>query len=534
MRNYIPAYVVTGFLNVGKTSYLNRYLHWRSRKENLRFCVVQFESGEEKLQVQDLPCDVLHFSVKELEQDTREISKQIGHFFFSHEIDELWIEWNGTISVSMLYDLFLNKDSKEKLMLSHYSRIHKIIHVADADTFPILLKGAGIPLMQQVAESDVVIVRNADTRQKMIHIKDIVHSINPDADICRTNSFAEKKLPFEEIMPPAVTFMLGAFILIAVWIFAKVIFQMTNLPFDKIINVFLGILLEAFPFLLIGTLLSSAIQIFVPRRVIEQHFPKNPAAGMLFAIVAGFCLPACDCASVPIFRSMIRKGIPLSAAVVFMTVSPVINPVVILSTYYAFSGNWKVVAARMGLGILSSLSIGTIFAFAKPSENILKETFGSDLCTCGCMQSSSGTNKPAAKVEQFLQHSRNEFLNVGKYLLIAALISAVLQTAFPAASFSNSNGSLFPSLLIMMVLAFLLSMCSTADAVVARSFAKQFPMSALMGFLVFGPMMDLKNMIMLSGMFQKRWVIRFAVTVFACCFLVVFLCFHAGLGRYLP
>lgn len=45
----------------------------------------------------------------------------------------------------------------------------------------------------------------------------------------------------------------------------------------------------------------------------------------------------------------------------------------------------------------------------------------------------------------------------------------------------------------MMVMAFGLSLCSSSDAVITRSFAAQLPMGAIMGFLVFGPMMDIKT-----------------------------------------
>ncbi|HCX61767.1 MAG TPA: permease, partial [Clostridiales bacterium] len=89
---------------------------------------------------------------------------------------------------------------------------------------------------------------------------------------------------------------------------------------------------------------------------------------------------------------------------------------------------------------------------------------------------------------------------------------------------SAQNGTaLAISMIIMMVMAFVLSLCSSSDAVVARSFANQFPMGALMGFLVFGPMMDIKNVMMLSSGFSKSFIGRFLFTSFVVCFLTVFL-----------
>ena len=94
--------------------------------------------------------------------------------------------------------------------------------------------------------------------------------------------------------------------------------------------------IASYPFLFIGVLLSSFIQVFLSEKVIQRWFPKNALLGMLFALVCGFCLPVCDCATIPMFKSLIKKGVPTSSAVVFMVATPVINPVVILSTYYAF------------------------------------------------------------------------------------------------------------------------------------------------------------------------------------------------------
>ena len=72
-----------------------------------------------------------------------------------------------------------------------------------------------------------------------------------------------------------------------------------------------------------------------------------------------------------------------------------------------------------------------------------------------------------------------------------------------------------------ILLAFLLSLCSSSDAVVARSMAGTFSTVPLLGFLVFGPMMDIKNVMMLRGYFKASFIVRLALTVFAVCFGVV-------------
>lgn len=105
-------------------------------------------------------------------------------------------------------------------------------------------------------------------------------------------------------------------------------------------TIFMGVFLQAVPFLLLGVLISSAIQVFIPVGVLERIFPSNPVFAMGMGIGAGFFLPVCDCASIPVFQGLLKKGVPLPAAICFMTAAPIVNPVVLLSTYYAFNGSF--------------------------------------------------------------------------------------------------------------------------------------------------------------------------------------------------
>ena len=101
--------------------------------------------------------------------------------------------------------------------------------------------------------------------------------------------------------------------------------------------------------------------------------------------------------------------------------------------------------------------------------------------------------------------------------MLGALVSALFQTLDRSFPWGNGGDGLFLPLLVLMGMAFFLSLCSSADAVVARSFAGQFPMGALMGFMVFGPMMDIKNLILLSGGFSRKFVLRLCLTSFRIC-----------------
>jgi uncharacterized membrane protein YraQ (UPF0718 family) len=217
-----------------------------------------------------------------------------------------------------------------------------------------------------------------------------------------------------------------------------------------------------------------------------------------------------------------------------MTAAPVINPVVILSTYYAFSGNLKVVAARICLGIVSSVIIGLFFAprSSKKDEVLRGGAFYRLMCGCSGYEDLGSAATFRGKTALFIRHSQTEFFSVGKYLVIGTFFASFFQMSgtysFAAA---QNRGGLAASLLVMMMMAFALSLCSSSDAVIARSFARQFPMGALMGFLVFGPMMDIKNVMMLSSGFSARFIGKLLAVAFLVCFFVVFIFFSfEGIG----
>ncbi len=312
---------------------------------------------------------------------------------------------------------------------------------------------------------------------------------------------------------------------------------------NKVLNIFLGIVFQALPFLLIGVSLSSLIQVFVSRESIERIFPKSLGGGMAVAIFAGFLLPVCDCASIPIFRSLVKKGVPMPAAVSFMTAAPVINPVVMLSTYYAFGGNVTYVIVRVLLGIIAAASVGAIFYFFPvvnwekskvhqlESHSELEEGYDApcSLHCCSHIEQENVGECFVSKIRRTLRHSQSEFFEVGGYLLFGAFVTAVIQTFLSFESFASS-GNYALSVVIMMVMAFLLSLCSSSDAVIGKSLAFKFPAGSVMGFLVFGPMMDIKNVILLSGFFSNKFIGRLIFATVSCSFLAVFLLARVLLG----
>lgn len=289
--------------------------------------------------------------------------------------------------------------------------------------------------------------------------------------------------------------------------------------------IFLGIILEALPFILLGSLISSMIHQFVSEETIKKCLPQNKVLGVLMASMMGIVFPICECAIVPIVRRLLKKGVPLYIAITFMISVPIINPIVLFSTFVAFKGFPEIVMLRAFMGLAVAWIVGAILSYLQvENEEVLLPT-SSSVLACGCHENTVAisqltTNMPKRKnhIHDVLYHTSIEFYEIGKLLIIGALISAIFKSVVPRDFLLTFGENNILSIMAMMGFAFVLSLCSEVDAFVARSFMGIFSTGSVMAFLVLGPMIDIKNYIMLSGTFKKSFVIFFTVVLFVLVF----------------
>ncbi|MEH6996650.1 permease, partial [Neobacillus drentensis] len=255
-------------------------------------------------------------------------------------------------------------------------------------------------------------------------------------------------------------------------------------------------LIEALPFILLGVLISGIIQIFVTEEMMARIIPKNKILAVLSAALIGAIFPACECGIVPITRRLMAKGVPLYAAIPFMLTGPVINPIVLFSTFIAFGNNWDMVLYRGGIALLVALIVGGLLSI-QFKDSQLKN----DVADHVHRKSFKG------KFIGMLKHSIDELFSVGKFLILGAFVAALIQTTVKTSTLLDIGQGPLSSNLVMMGLAYVLSLCSEADAFVAASFRSTFSTGSLVAFLVFGPMLDIKNTLMLLGTFKAKFVL---------------------------
>jgi uncharacterized membrane protein YraQ (UPF0718 family) len=318
-------------------------------------------------------------------------------------------------------------------------------------------------------------------------------------------------------------------------------------------TLFLSLLVEAMPFLLLGVLFSSLLLFFIEERKLVEIMPTNPFLGALCGSMIGFLFPVCECGNVPVARRLLMQGVPTSVAIGFLLAAPTINPIVIWATWTAFRDQPEIVVLRVVLSLAIATIIGFLFSFqqdlspyvqpaiarymkfnppAKPEPKrrgrrsqehpepavnpllqsgtyILGGKAGiSTRLGANLSQTDPTTSQPNKSVRDklrlVLDNIVQELRELGGVMIIGSAIAAAIQVLAPRDFILSLGAGPITSILAMLVLAAVVSICSTVDSFFALSFASTFTSGSLLAFLVFGPMIDIKGVGLMLSIFKPK------------------------------
>lgn len=303
--------------------------------------------------------------------------------------------------------------------------------------------------------------------------------------------------------------------------------------FYTLSTIFLGIFIEAAPFLLMGTLASGFVEVFLDREAIQRLMPKGALWGALAGGLLGFVFPVCECGVIPLTRRFFSKGLAPATGIAFLLASPVINPIVVASTYAAY-GWGPILFWRIGLSFFIAVAVGLVFALQNRPSQILKPAPLIQVQISGASvdypHGLLALPSLGQRVLRALGIAGDEFFEMGRYLIAGSLVAALLQTLVPQTALLAVGSGPLLSVLVMMALAVLLSICSTVDAFVSLAFVGSFSSGSILSFLVFGPMVDIKSILLYLQVFQRKTVVYIVWLVFLFVLLAsVFINLNLGL-----
>ncbi|MDR0846827.1 MAG: permease [Lactobacillales bacterium] len=285
-------------------------------------------------------------------------------------------------------------------------------------------------------------------------------------------------------------------------------------------SIFLSIIIEALPFVLLGCVVSGLLHRYLDEETIEKILPKNKFLAVIVGTFVGFFFPSCECGIIPIVKRLLSKGVPEYVAFAFMLSAPIINPIVLFATFSAFSNSFRFMWLRFFGGIFVSLLVGIFLAYFN-KEKVLKKIaeHDGDSCSCSCSCGHDhGRHSHGDHKHSVLKSASDEFFDSGKYLIVGSLLAAAMQTYLPTRIIEHFNTNLPLSIAVMMLLAFTLSLCSEADAFIGSSLLSLFNPAAVVAFLVIGPMVDIKNLLMMRASFRSKFILKLVT-------LIIFLAF---------
>jgi len=262
-----------------------------------------------------------------------------------------------------------------------------------------------------------------------------------------------------------------------------------NLPNNTqdLLTVSISVILESLPFVVLGILLSIAVQIWLPEDFIIKRLPKNAILRRMTISLLGMLMPVCECGNIPLARGLIVKGLSVPDSLTFLLAAPILNPITIITTQQAFGGDTTILVARLLGGFLIANIIGWIFSKYSSKKSMLTDSFAAI-----CKQPSTHHHSKKGKTRQSAKILLQELNAIMPALFIGALIAGAIQLLGPREVLTVLGADPVLSVFAMILLAFIVSICSNVDAFFALAFKSTFTTGAIVSFLTFGPMIDIK------------------------------------------
>lgn len=494
--------IITGFLESGKTTFIKEMIASGITEEYEGIALLLCEEGE--AEYEDAFLKQHNISLIPVEEPDILTGEYLAKLSEKKDLDYILIEYNGTWDMQRLLGMRLGGEC----------RIRNIVYISEAGTFTSHYSNMAALLRPHMENSDYVVVNRHENLKpaEKKELKDKVRKINPGIKTVFLNSIQEDKkflrifTPFEDMKRTVTPGMILLMFLLLLLCFLPNRYLTVFYSYTQKVSIsFLSILIQAIPFILLGAFLSSILQLIIPMSFIIRQLSKNNWKSFLAASLAGFCFPVCDCGLAPLVSGLLKKNMPLPQVITFWLASAAVNPVVILSVYYAFPENRTMIFARVLGGVVIGIAVGCILMLLKVrTRDVIRADAGLNLMSSDMVYENNRTGKAAAVIKG----AQIEFFRVLKYVIIGALVSSLCLTFLPQTVQLFISGNSMVQFLIMLVIAVFMSTCSTSNAFIGRSFYGQFTLPAVLSFMVLGPMLDFKNIIILSEVLTKKFIVQ--------------------------
>jgi uncharacterized membrane protein YraQ (UPF0718 family) len=272
------------------------------------------------------------------------------------------------------------------------------------------------------------------------------------------------------------------------------------------ITLTLSVVVEALPFVILGALVSVGIRLFATTQRFIQLLPKHPLLRRLSISFLGSLMPVCECGNMPVARGMVITGLSVAESTTFLLAAPIVNPITVLTTYEAFRLDPSIVWIRVVGALLIANLVGGLIALYKDQTELVSKGFYKTLCKVEMADEHHHADHHASRWQEGIAVFRSEVSLMLKMLCLGGAIAGLTQIFVPREVLTGLGGHPIFSILAMISLAFIVSLCSNVDAFFALAYSSTFTAGSIVAFLVFGPMIDIK-MLALMRTTYKTWLL---------------------------
>ncbi|GAA2978860.1 uncharacterized membrane protein YraQ (UPF0718 family) [Microbacterium terrae] len=274
----------------------------------------------------------------------------------------------------------------------------------------------------------------------------------------------------------------------------------------------ISVLIESLPFVALGVVLSIVVQVWVPPGVIERWMPRAPWARRAVLSLLGMVVPVCECGNVPFARGLLMRGFSVPETLTFLIAAPIVNPIVIITTHQAFGFDDGILIARLLGGYAIANLIGWLYSRHPSPDALLTDRFRE---TCDLV-----VHEPGGRWRRSLAQFVIELRAVMPALVIGSALAGAVQVLVPRDALLAIGSNPALSIVAMIVLAMVVSICSNVDSFFALSFASTFTPGSIVAFLLVGPLVDVKMLALLRTTFTTRTLVGLSAVVILAAFAI--------------
>jgi uncharacterized membrane protein YraQ (UPF0718 family) len=281
-------------------------------------------------------------------------------------------------------------------------------------------------------------------------------------------------------------------------------------PARDFVSLSISVVIESLPFVFLGIVLSIGVQIWLPDGFLLRRLPRSPVLRRPVLSLLGMLLPVCECGNVPLARGLIVRGLTVSESMTFLFAAPILNPVTIITTQQAFGWDSGILLSRILGGFLIANLIGWIYSRHPSPESLLTAGFQEECALEG------HAGETAGKWRRSVQLFSRETGAMMPALFVGAGMAGLIQVGVPRDVLVTVGANPVWSVAALMLLAFIVAVCSNVDAFFILSFGATFMPGSIVAFLVFGPMIDVKMLALLRTTFTARTLLQLTLVVALC------------------